>query len=951
MNIWKEFHGPNSGYIMDLYDRYQKDPSSVDPATKKIFELWQPEDISNKKEEVESSNGTYINGHGDTAAANMQRAVAVANFALAIRRHGHMASKIDPLGSEPPGDPTLHPETFGLSDQELKGLPSKLVGWPIAEKSVDALDAINKLKNIYSSTIGYNYDHIYDSEERRWLREAIETGAFRPPVQKLDRIGILDGLTQVEIFETFLHKIFPGKFRFSIEGVDMLVPMLNELVVLAAESGINHILLGMAHRGRLNVTHNVMNTPYKEGLIKFKDPVLIRDFNDDLGWTGDVKYHESASRSVRKGKAIDMKITLAPNPSHLESVNPVIQGMARAAGTKNDMRGEITFDPSVSVPVQVHGDAAFPGQGINAETLNLSLLPGYYTGGTIHIITNNQLGYTTLPEDSRSTLYCSDLAKGFEIPIVHVNADDPEACIEVMRLAFAYQKTFHKDFLIDLVGYRRYGHNEGDEPAFTQPVMYKNIRNHPRVREIWAKKLIEDEVISEKKEEELIEKYQDILNKEFESMTPDDIPEESQATPPPPEAAKNIATRYNAQKLKELNKSLLEVPDGFVVNSKIKKARDKRYELLDTIDEKNIDWAMAEELAYASILADGIPIRMTGQDCERGTFSHRHAVLRDQKTGEAFSPLKSIGQAKASFEIHNSPLTENACIGFEYGFNIQKPDSLVIWEAQYGDFINGAQTIIDEYFVSARAKWGQTPSLVLLLPHAYEGQGPDHSSGRLGRFLMMAAEYNMRIVNCTTSAQFFHVLRRQALLLEIDPLPLVVMTPKGLLRNPMIASSLKDFSEGKWMPVIDDPMNNKQAKDVRRLILCSGKIYVDLISSELREENPDIAIARVEQLYPRPKNEILEILKRYKNVEQVVWVQEEPQNMGAWKYFFPFLRRKIIQNKVPIHYIGRKRNSSPSEGSASMHKYNQKLLIKQSFSIDKVVEGNEESGITWHRDI
>ncbi|MGH7884538.1 MAG: thiamine pyrophosphate-dependent enzyme, partial [Thermodesulfobacteriota bacterium] len=494
-------------------------------------------------------------------------------------------------------------------------------------------------------------------------------------------------------------------------------------------------------------------------------------------------------------------------------------------------------------------------------------------------------------------------------------------------------------------------HNEGDEPGFTQPVMYQKVRVHPTVREILANKLVADGVISENDVEKLKEKYTEILNKEYQSLTPDDVPAESQATPPPPEAAKNVATKFKAQKLRELNKSLLDIPEGFEVNGKIKKGRDKRLDLLHSPDEKTIDWAMAEELAYASILADGIPIRLTGQDCIRGTFSHRHAILMDSNNGREYCPLKSIPQAKASFEIHNSPLTENACIGFEYGFNIQKPNTLVIWEAQYGDFINGAQTIIDEYFVSARAKWGQTPSLVLLLPHAYEGQGPDHSSGRLERFLLMSAEYNMRIVNCTTSAQLFHVLRRQALLLEIDPLPLVIMTPKGLLRNPKIASSLKDLSEDKWMSTIDDLMDDKQAKKVRRLIMCSGKVYIDLISSELREQNPDIAIARIEQLYPRPKEEILKIVERYKNIEQLVWVQEEPQNMGAWKYLFPFFRRKIIQNRFPLHYIGRKRNSSPSEGSASMHKYNQELLIKQAFSIDKVVEGNEESGITWHQDI
>jgi len=949
MSLLDEFHGPNSGYILELYDMYLENPSLVDPKTRKIFDIWKPD--LNGLGPVEFKEKITADGLFPHSGIDINKAVSVSNLAQAIRRHGHMESKINPLGNTPSGDPTLNPKMHGLTEADLKSLPSNLVGWPIAEQTSNAFEGIQKLRKLYSSSIGYNYDHIYEAEERRWLRQSIETFAFRPPNYHIDTDKLLESVTQIEVFETFLHRIFPGKFRFSIEGLDMLVPMLNELVGLAAKSNINNIILGMSHRGRLNVMHHVMNKTYKYGLIKFKDPVHSRDFNDDMGWTGDVKYHESASRSVSNGKAINMRIILAPNPSHLESVNPVVQGMARAAGTIANERGGPVFDPSVSIPVQIHGDAAFMGQGINAETLNLSLLPGYYTGGTIHIITNNQLGYTTLPSDCRSTLYASDLAKGFEIPIVHVNADDPEACIETIRLAYSYVQIFKKDFLIDLVGYRKHGHNESDEPKFTQPLMYKNIDDHPTVREVLASKLVKEGKITQSDADNLVEKYNNILNNEFESLKPDDLPEETLPTPPPPGAAKKVVTKVDAKKLTDINNSLLEIPENFNINSKVKKIRDRRLNLLENKNEKNIDWAMAEELAYASILSDGIPIRITGQDSERGTFSHRHSVLHDEHSGRIYTPLQSIPQAKASFEIHNSPLSENACIGFEYGFNIQKPDTLIIWEAQYGDFINCAQTMIDEFYVSARAKWGQTPSLVLLLPHAYEGQGPDHSSARLERFLMQAAEYNMRIVNCTTTAQLFHVLRRQALLLEVDPLPLVILTPKGLLRNPNIASSLNDFSEGKWQPVIDDPMDIKQAGKVKRLIFCSGKIYVDLISSELREENPDIAIARVEQLYPRPKEEIKEVFARYNKLKEVAWVQEEPQNMAAWKYMLPFFRRKIIKKRFPLHYIGRKRNSSPAEGSASMHKFNQDLLIKQAFSIDKVVEGNEESSITWHQDI
>ncbi len=949
MNFIDEFHGPNSGYVLEFYERYLKDPSSVDPDTRRIFDSWKPvingSDTASGPARSRSSNGPDTD---PGAQVYIKKSVSVSNLARSIRAHGHMGSNIDPLGSRPPGDPTLNPEMHDLTDNDLMNLPASLVGWPTAESVSNAYEGIKKLRKIYSSTIGYNYDHVYNADERKWLREVIEVGTFRAPINPIDPIRMLRTLTQVEAFELFLHKIYPGKFRFSIEGVDSLVPMLNELVFLAVQDDIHNIILGMAHRGRLNVMHHVLDKAYTYTLNKFKDPILERDFRDDMGWTGDVKYHESARRSINNGKPTDMVISLAPNPSHLESVNPVIQGMTRAAGTTVSRAGEPEFNPSISIPVQIHGDAAFPGQGINAETLNLSRLPGYYVGGTIHLITNNQLGYTTLPSDGRSTLYSCDLAKGFEIPMVHVNADDPEACIETIRLAFGYIRKFKKDFVIDLVGYRRHGHNETDEPYFTQPVMYSKVHSHPTVREIWARKLVENKVTTQDRVDQLIQEQNEVLHKEYESITPDDKPEETQSPRPPEGMARRTKTSVPVKRLKELNEELLKVPEDFTINSKIKRIRNKRVSMIGRPGEATIDWAAAEELAYASILADGIPIRITGQDCERGTFSHRHAVLHDADSGEIFIPLQNIPQAKASFEIHNSPLTENACIGFEYGYDIQRADTLVIWEAQYGDFINGAQTIIDEYVVSARAKWGQTPSLVLLLPHAYEGQGPNHSSGKLERFLMMAGEHNMRIANCTTAAQLFHLMRRQALTIKTDPLPLVVMTPKGLLRNPRVASSPKELASGKWTPVIDDPMENKQASKVTRLILCSGKIYWDLVSSPIREKHPEIAVARVEQLYPRPRDDIKEVVGRYPNINELVWVQEEPQNMGAWKYMLPFLRRKITDYKNPIHYIGRKRNSSSAEGYPSMHKVNHEMIIEQAFNIKKVVSRINESGIAWN---
>lgn len=937
MDMLHMFHGPNLGYILELYDRYVEDPGSVDAEAMALFDNWKPD----------TEDGAAV----EARPQNMDKILGTANLAQAIRAFGHLDAKINPLGIKCSRDPTLDPATHGINEEDLFQLPSSLIGGPLAESTTNAAEAIKKLRSVYSSSVGYNFYHLNSIEERRWLGQAAESGSFRPPDDPINEKRLLESLTQVEVFERFLHRIFPGKFRFSIEGMDTLIPMLNEIVGLAGESDTHHILLGMAHRGRLNVMHHVMNKSYKGTLIKFRDPVLHRDFRDDMGWTGDVKYHEGARRAVENGRPIGMQITLAPNPSHLESVNPIVEGMTRAAGTKSDKPGAHEFDPTVSLSILVHGDASFPGQGIVSETLNLSRLPGYGTGGTIHIITNNQLGYTTLPRDSRSTLYASDLAKGFEIPIVHVNADDPVACIEAARLAFAYLKSYQKDFLIDLIGYRRHGHNEADEPAFTQPKLYEIVDKHPTVREIWSNTLIERGVIDREESEEIVNKYNERLHSDFESLSPEDIPEESHPARPPTGAAQRVKTSVPAKTLRALNDSILHLPRDFTINPKINRGRKRWVNALDNANDKTIDWAMAEHLAFASILNDGIPIRLTGQDTERGTFSHRHAVLHDIKTGELFIPLQNIHQAKAGFEIYNSPLTENACIGFEYGYNIQKPGTLVIWEAQYGDFINGAQTIIDEYLVSARAKWGQTPSLVLLLPHAYEGQGPDHSSGRMGRFLDSAAQINMRVANCTTSAQYFHLLRRQAGLLEIDPLPLIILTPKSLLRNPLIFSSLKELTHGSWQPVIDDEIDDKQAKKVKRLILCSGKIYLDLVSSEYREKNSgDIAIARVEQLYPIPTMMIRKVLGRYPKLKEVVWLQEEPETMGAWMFMFTFFR-KLIDGRFPLHYMGRKRHSSPAEGSSSMHRVNQEALVRQAFMIDKALPNLDQLGITWVRNV
>ncbi len=935
MGAWQDFRGLNAGYVVELYDRFRRDPNAVDDATRALFERWGPP----PEERIAAPPpGARL---ALSASAEIDKIVGAVNLAESIRKFGHLGAQLDPLGSKPPGDPSLDPAFHGVTEDDLRRLPATLVvGRRDDWGASSAWEAVERLRQVYCSTTGHDYAHLRDPEEREWLRRAAEEGRFRPPKDPINEVALLERITQEGVFENFVHRTFPGKTRFSIEGLGMLIPVIDEVIGEAAEAGIRNILIGMAHRARLNVLAHVLKKPYEQIFAEFKDPVRQTALRGDLGWTGDVKYHAGARRAFEDGRHLTVVVSMAPNPSHLEAVNPVVEGMARAAGTDVARPGPPRFDPSWTLPLLIHGDASFPGQGVVAETLNLFRLRGYTTGGTIHIIANNQIGFTTTPEDGRSTIFASDLARGFRIPIIHVNADDPVACIEAARVAFAFRSQFHKDFLIDLIGYRRYGHNEGDEPSFTQPLMYQKIARHPTVRQIWAQKLVERGVIPEGFADELVRRYSEAIQRVMASLEPERQLVEPRPEEPPPGAARQVKTGVSAERLRELNRAVLELPTGFTLHRKLERAREKRREMLSSLDEKTIDWAAAEELALASILEDGIAIRFTGQDVERGTFSQRHAVLFDFATGERHVPLQALPQAQAAFEIYNSPLTENACLAFEYGYNVQAPERLVIWEAQYGDFINGAQTVVDEFIVSARAKWGLTPSLVLLLPHGLEGQGPDHSSARPERFLQLAAAINLRLCNATTAAQYFHLLRRQALLLKTDPLPLVVFTPKSLLRHPLVASSLRELAEGGWRSVIDDEWAREHPQAVRRLILCSGKIYVDLVTSELRHRTPGVAICRVEQLYPFPEDDLRPRLDQFPYLEEVVWMQEEPRNMGAWEFLRLQLAR-LIDGRWPLLYIGRPRSSSPSEGSSAWYAVNQETLIKQAY--DLKAERVEES--------
>jgi len=919
-----QFYGPNLGYVLELYERYREDPESIDERTRDFFDSWRPPRVE-------------PNGHAaaTVAGVDVEKIVGVVKYIRAIRDFGHRSAQLDPLGMEPPGDPTLDPAFHDTSEEELEALPANITNapgvGPIPERTNTAREAIDELRRLYCKTTGYDFGHIHTAEERFWLRDAVESERYNKVLEGEEAIALLKNLTRVDTFEKFLHKAFLGQKRFSVEGVDMLVPMLRLLTRFAAEKGTPEVVLGMAHRGRLNVLAHVLDKPYSTIFGEFQQPDRGESSpvseSPGEGWVGDVKYHLGIRGFQLADEEADQEIliTLAPNPSHLEHVNPVVEGMARAAQETRDEAGAPRQDEEASLPILIHGDAAFPGEGVVAETLNLSRLPGYKTGGTIHIITNNQLGFTTEKHDARSTTYASDLAKGYEIPVVHVNADDPEACLAAVRLAYAYREEFRKDFMIDLIGYRRYGHNEGDEPSYTQPKMYEIIRNHPSVREIWAKELEKRGVIEEGEAEKMVEEMLSRMEEIRKGDPSEGIDEEDVAADEPHTPLVEIPeTAVPAERLTDLNEALLERPEGFEPNSKLERLFQKNRGDLDSID-----WAHAEALAFASLLEDGVPIRLTGQDTVRGTFSQRHAAIYSVKTGEAYVPLQNIPQAKTSFAVYNSPLSEIGVLGFEYGYSANAHDAFVLWEAQYGDFANVGQPMIDQFILSGQAKWGETSDLVLLLPHGYEGQGPEHSSARLERFLQLAAHENIRVANLTTAAQYFHLLRAQAALKD-NQRPLIIMTPKSLLRHPMAASRLEDLTEGSFQPVLDDEETRERADSVERLILCSGKIYTELVGSDYREEAVETAIGRIELLYPFPAERVREIIEGYPNLREILWVQEEPKNMGAWTFMEPRLR-ELTDGELPIRYIGKPARPSPAQGSARFHKQEHSGIVQAAF--------------------
>jgi 2-oxoglutarate decarboxylase len=852
---------------------------------------------------------------------------AAMGLVKAFRHFGHLAAHLDPLGSEPPGDPALDPEPLGLTPDVMARIPAEVLR--IYVPGATLADAVRNLQATYCGTIAYEVEHIASHEQRLWLRQVIESGQHRRPLTPDERRGLLRRLTAVETLEHFLHKAYLGQKRFSIEGLDTLVPMLDLTIELAAADGAREVVLGMAHRGRLNVLAHIVNLPYETIFAEFEGGRNVEETLTPEGGTGDVKYHHGAEGTYQTAAGKAVAVTLAPNPSHLEAVDPVIEGRARAEQTTR--RGqEARHDHTAALPVLIHGDASFAGQGIVAETFNLARLRGYTTGGTVHLIGNNQIGFTTDPRDERSTDYSSDLAKGFDVPIIHVNADDAEACLAAVRLAMMYREKFRADVVIDVVGYRRHGHNEADEPAYTQPLMYEIIRQTPTVREKYAAQLVEAGVVTaQQAAQDADHRYDELAA--LQQALKSSLAQTSRGGGAEPQRISRVEnpepeTAVPADLLTALNEQLLAVPEGFTVHPKLKRQLERRREALGTA--AGIEWAHAEALALASLLVEGTPIRLSGQDTERGTFSQRHLTLHDAVTGVTYTPLQHLPAARATFELYNSPLSEYACLGFEYGYAVAAPEALVLWEAQFGDFANGAEIVIDQFLIAGLAKWGQTSRLTLLLPHGYEGMGPEHSSARLERYLALGAEGNIRVANCTTPAQYFHLLRRQAR--HPDMRPLVLMTPKSLLRLPQAGSGIGELTVGRFHPVLDDPTVAGRRNRVTRLLLCSGKVYYDLLAAPARAEASHIAIARLEMLYPFPAIHLAELLGRYPTLQEIVWVQEEPRNMGARKFLLPEVR-DLAPLAVALRDVSRPERSSPAEGYPAAHQAEQARIVKEAY--------------------
>jgi 2-oxoglutarate dehydrogenase E1 component len=859
----------------------------------------------------------------------MLRGIAAGSALVsAYRRHGHLAAALDPLETTAPSDPSLDPATYNLTQSMMNSVPASVLRVKVPGTTL--AEVLPNLRNVYSGTISYEIEHISNVAQREWLREYIESSMHRRELTPQRKVEVLQRLTKVETMERYFRKQFMSQKTFSIEGLDVMIPMLEETISMLAEDGTQTAVIGMAHRGRLSTIAHVVNRPYEELLAEFEAGAMKTaepDF-DEADVTGDVKYHHGAEGTYVTPIGTKITVELANNPSHLEAVDGVVEGMTRCLQTDHTTNPP-KFDAQIAAPILIHGDAAFAAQGVVAEVLNLEALPGYNTGGTIHIISNNQVGFTTDPAEARSTRYASDLAKGYDLPIVHVNADDVEMCIAAVHLCIDYRRKFGKPVLIDLIGYRRFGHNEQDEPAYTQPLMAEKIKAHPTVRELYASRLVAQGVLTTEQVAAMQEAATARMAEAHRNVKEQGAPKLISLKSKSGSVEVNAQTGVEKAKLLRWADAVVATPEGFTPNKKLASQFAKRKSALQL--EGEVDWGLAEALAFASLITEGTPVRITGQDTERGTFSHRHAALHDAVTNEKHVPLQHLEGATASFEIHNSPLSEYACLGFEYGYSSENPDGMVLWEAQFGDFNNGAQIIIDQFISAGAAKWGQATRLTMLLPHGYEGAGPEHSSARLERFLSLSAEGNIRVANCSTASQYFHLLRAQAK--AEQAFPMVVMTPKSLLRNRAAYGTLDELTTGSFRDVIDDPRYEKADKSkIERLLLCSGKIYYDLTSNALYAKAEKTAIARIELLSPLPADAMVDLIHSYPNLKEVIWVQEEPMNMGARAH----VRRRVVErlpaNVADIGYIGRSYRASPSEGYPGAHVVEQERIVREALT-------------------
>ncbi|MGE3784088.1 MAG: 2-oxoglutarate dehydrogenase E1 component [Alphaproteobacteria bacterium] len=938
--------GANAPFIADLYSRFLDDPASVDASWRRFFtEIgddpaalmaeragppWartpHPAPASAMPATVPGAMGFQTEATDSIQALNLIRAYRV---------RGHLEADLDPLGIERRADqPELDLRTYGFSPMDLDR--EIFINNLLGRQRATLREIVRLLREIYCGRIGIEYMHIQVLAERQWIQQKFERLDARPRLANAARKEVLRVLTVAETFERFLDRRYTGTKRFGIEGAESLMPALEAILRVGAELGIEEFVLGMPHRGRLNVLANFMGKPYAAIFSEFQGNA---SHPEHAHGSGDVKYHLGTSTDREIGGR-PVHLSLAANPSHLEAVNPVVLGKVRA---KQRLREDC--DHKKVAGILMHGDAAFAGQGLVAESLELSDLRGYCTGGTIHIIVNNQIGFTTSPSQARSSPYPSDIAKGIQAPIFHVNGDDPEAVVEVARTAMDYRQRFGKDVVIDLFCYRRHGHNEGDEPAFTQPLMYRTIARHPTTRQLYSKRLVAEGVVSQAEVERTASEFVADLETQFEAAKhyrpnkADWLEGAWAGFEPAPDLTRDDRrgdTAVSLELLREVGRALVTVPDGFHLNRKLARQLEAKRAAIESgegIADSSIDWATAEALAIGTLCAEGTHVRMSGQDSGRGTFSHRHAVLVDQENEQRYVPINHIRDGQAPFEIIDSPLSEAAVVGFEYGYSLADPKTLVIWEAQFGDFANGAQVIIDQFLSSGEAKWLRMSGLVLLLPHGYEGQGPEHSSARLERYLQLCAEDNMQVCNITTAANYFHALRRQ--IRRKFRKPLIVVTPKSLLRAKEVASPLADFGPGTtFHRVIGETGAIRPEDKVRRVVLCSGKVYFDLLKTRAENGDDTVALVRLEQLYPFPRRSISEVLRRYRNAE-VVWCQEEPENMGAWG----FVDRRIEQVLAGLdvaarrpRFVGRAEAASPATGLFKRHAQEQMQLVREALA-------------------